>query len=36
MSTTTDLILDAIAAIDSVESGDKLSYWKAAEIFKVD
>jgi hypothetical protein len=36
MSTTTDAILDAIAAIDSAESGAKLSYRKAAETFKVD
>jgi hypothetical protein len=36
MSTNNDLILDAIAAIDSAEPGDKLSSRKAAEIFKVD
>jgi hypothetical protein len=36
MSTTTDPILDAIAAIESQEAGERLSYRRAAEIFKVD
>jgi hypothetical protein len=36
MSTTTEPILDTIAAIDSSAQGDKLSYRKAAEIFNVD
>jgi hypothetical protein len=35
MSTTTDLILDAIAAIESQEPGEQLSYQRAAEIFNV-
>jgi hypothetical protein len=36
MSTTTEPILDSIAAIDSSAQGDKLSYRKATEIFNVD
>jgi predicted HicB family RNase H-like nuclease len=35
MSTTTDPILDAIAAIESQEPGEQLLYRRAAEIFNV-
>jgi hypothetical protein len=35
MSTTHDLILDAIAAIDLAELGEQLSYRAAAELFNV-